>query len=192
MAGVLAKYNHILFAVIYHLYCFSKIIYLCRSRREWKESDGLSRSGCTMGTEEKTDPIAAGGSKQPGFPGCRHPWTPATLTTFYALNIGPHMHFAAALAVAQQYTFYLLTKKLPVPCLLALTTPLLELCNTHTCHTGLNTKILGDWQPPKQCGLSRDRNDRNGSWFAGISVERTDSQIKDGGTLESQAGNTAT
>lgn len=147
---------------------------------EWKESDGLRCSKCTMGTEEKRDPVAARGSKQPGFPGCHYPWTPATLTTLYALNIVPHMHFPAALAVAQQYTFHLLTKKLPFPCLLALTTPLLELCNTHTCHTGLNPKILWDWQAPKQCGLSRDRNDRNGSWFAGISVERTDSQIKDG------------
>lgn len=55
-----------------------------------------------------------------------------------------------------------------------------QLCNTRALHIGFNTKMLGDWQSPKQCGLSRGRNDQNGSWFAGTSEETPDSKIKDG------------
>lgn len=40
--------------------------------------------------------------------------------------------------------------------------------------------MLGEWQSPKQCGLSKDRNHQNASWFAGTSEETPDSKIKDG------------
>lgn len=55
-----------------------------------------------------------------------------------------------------------------------------QLCNTHALHIGFNTKMLRDWQSPKQCGLSRDRNDQHGSWFAGTSEKTPDSKMKDG------------
>lgn len=60
-----------------------------------------------------------------------------------------------------------------------------QLCNTRTLHRGFNTKMLWDWQPPKQCGLSRDRNDWNGSWFAGTSEETPD--FKDGENFNHRA-----
>lgn len=97
------------------------------------------------------------------------------------------MHFPAALPVAQRSSISChARKKVQTQCLLALATLFLklprhkQLCNTHTLHTGFNTKMLWDWQPPKQCGLSRGENDWNGSGFAGIGEETPDSQIKDG------------